>query len=549
MRNNILELKTQGCILAVFFPSVICLWACVSTAQESNRDSWRGFRNGGTSASVSKLPTRWSPSSGVAWQRELKGYGQSVPIIHRGRVFVTSVDGPMKDSCIVECLDLESGASLWSFQFDAANRSPSNFMASRAAPTPVVDDHGAYAFFETGDCIALDLSGKKLWRRELTTEYGKFDNNHGLGCSPTQTDELVLLNIEHKGPSYLIALNKRNGQTVWKVDRPSSSSWSSPIVTRCAGQECIVVSSAGAVTGYAAATGQQLWNIDSLSGNSVPSPTVLGSRLFVGARTPEFGSDGEAARSNLCIELSTQTGGVPTIAWRAAKAVSDYASPVVSDNCVYFLNKVGVVHCLDAKSGTSNYVSRLGTQCWATPIVAGNLVYFFGKDGRTQVIKSGPTFEIFASNDLWDLTKPPKPEHYVEYTGDGAGHDHGVGRRQKSASDSNDRRNSSEDSKTNGKKRLAGGGMLSALLGNDANGDGVLDKHEIPTEFKTSMELIDLDKDGVLSQVEIKAMADSFAARRADSRETSRDPIVYGAAAADRSIVIRTGTRVYCVRE
>ncbi len=136
----------------------------------------------------------------------------------------------MKDECLVSCLELATGKSLWTYRQPASAKAASNYMASRAAPTPMVDRNGVFAFFESGDLVAVDHSGKLVWNRSLSSEYGAFDNNHGLGSSPTQTDSLVILNVEHKGPSYLIAIDKSNGKTVWKTDRKSSSSWSSPIV-------------------------------------------------------------------------------------------------------------------------------------------------------------------------------------------------------------------------------------------------------------------------------------------------------------------------------
>ncbi len=340
-------------------------------AREPAANQWAEFRNGGTSSVSGSIPRTWQPDS-VSWQHELRGYGQSTPIIYGGRVFVTSVVGPMKDECHVTCFDLKSGQELWKSTHPASQKAASNVMASRAAPTPLVDDRAVYAFFESGDCVAVDHTGQLLWHRSLTNDYGKFDNNHGLGSSPTQSENSVVINIEHKGPSYLIALNKSNGEVRWKVDRASSSSWSSPIVMRSNDQSQVVVSSGGTVSGYDVDSGKSLWSIGGLDGNSVPSPTPSGNMLIVGARVPEFGSDGPAARSNLCIDLAGLSASekAPQIAWRATKAISDYASPVVSHDCVYYLNKVGVLACLDQMTGQAHYTERLGTQCWATPIVA-----------------------------------------------------------------------------------------------------------------------------------------------------------------------------------
>lgn len=529
--------------LAIFLAQVACSKACIF-AIEPNSNHWSEFRNGGASSAHGELPARWS-SEKVAWQHELIGYGQSTPVIYNGLVFVTCVEGSMKDDCVVSCFELKSGRELWVDRAPATVKGASNYMSSRAAPTPVVDSRGVYAFFESGDILAIDHAGKRVWHRNLTGDYGKFDNSHGLGASPTQTDTSVIINVEHKGPSYLIALDKATGATAWKTDRNSSSSWSSPIVIGIDGEQQIIVSSGGTVDGYDAATGKSKWSIGGIDGNSVPSPTASGKMLYVGARVPEFGEDGEAAKSNLCIALNDKPGDAknPSIAWRASKAISDYASPVVCGDCVYYLNKIGVLYCLSKSTGHQHYVQRLGTQCWATPIVAGDRIYFFGKDGKTQIVRAGPKFELIHSNLLWESDDAPKPETYVEnYSVRG----HGV---QAEGSGEGGGGNAGPIGRGGPAGRGGpGGGMLAALMKADLDSNGILSAAEIPAEFKPMLVRIDTNKDGSLDQAEIKAMAESFAARRGDSRDAARDPIVYGAAAVDGAIVIRTGTRLFCVQ-
>ena len=252
--------------------------------------------------------------------------------------------------------------------------------------------------------------------------------------------------------------------------------------------------------------------------------------MFVGARLPEFAEDGDM-RSNCCIDLDQVVDGKPGIVWRAEKAISDYASPVVCGSYSYFINKAGVLFCLETATGTVQYAERLGTSCWGTPIVASDLVYFFGKDGKTQVIKAGPTFEVVASNDLWDMANAPKPLTYVESNRGGPEHAEGGGGGERG-----------------GREGGRAAGMMAALMKGDANADGVLQVDEVAADFKPMLARIDTNADGTLDQAELKTMADSFAARRADSQSTARDPIVYGAAASDGNFFIRTGTRLYCIQ-
>ena len=59
---------------------------------------------------------------------------------------------------------------------------------------------------------------------------------------------------------------------------------------------------------------------------------------------------------------------------------------------------------------------------------------------------------------------------------------------------------------------------------------------------------IELGNDKVLDAEELKAMDESFRKRREGSKDSARDPIAYGVAAADGAFVIRTGIRLFCVR-
>lgn len=498
----------------------ICLMVlaiCSTTVVRAESIGWTSFRNGGSSQAGGNYPETWSPESGVAWQRELPGYGQSAPVTWKNRVYLTAVVGDHKETCTVICLDVTSGKELWKTSRPATQQALSDYRVSRAAPTPVVDESGVYAFFESGDLLALDHHGKTNWERSLSSEYGKFENHHGLGSSPAHYRHLLFLNIEHRGDSYLIAVHKSTGKNVWKVPRPSGMSWTSPLVLTTSSQPQLLVSSSGSVTSYDLLTGKQYWQLGELGGNSVPSPTAEGNLVFVGARVSEFGTNAQAARSNLCLRVSSDPEKPLEVLWRADKAVCDYASPVVCADCVYLLNNVGVLYCLDQQTGKQHYAKRLPVQCWATPIVCGGKLYFFGRDGQTLVVTGGPEFSQSHLNRLWQADNPPLPEVYRE-----------------AQAEQSPGRNRSQR-------------LVAMLLRGDANKDGKLTPDEMPPTMKDQFADVDLDQDGLLDQEELNQMQEQFAARRRDSRSESRDPIVYGVAATQGRFLIRTGTRLFCV--
>jgi hypothetical protein len=509
-----------------FAHTLVTFALLTASPADATSQAWTGLRNGGSSlAAGEQWPLAWSPQQGLAWQRELPGYGQSAPVVWNNVVYVTAVEGPHKEKCLLLALAGKSGEVLWKHAVQASTTLPSNYAVARAAPTPSVDERGVYAFFEGGDVIAVDHRGQLLWRRSLTGDYGAFNNHHGLGSSPAQTDDSLLVLVEHRGPSYLICLDKATGRTRWKVERRSSMSWSSPLVVARGFRQLVVVSSGGAADVYDAASGERVWSLSDVSGNSIPSPTAHGDSIFLSAALSDFDAASNAARSNLRLKLNDS--GQCELVWRAERALCDYASPVICGECIYYINRTGVLYCLDRQTGREHFTQRLPGPCWATPIAAGQRLYLFGKAGWTTVIESGPQWRPLAENSLWDLANPPRPEAYVETAG---GHSH-------------------EPPAGEAKGGAKSGGFAAALMKNDQNNDGRLSAEELPEDQRRLLTSGDKNADGLLDKDELQRMSEEFRERRASSAADSRDPIVYGVAAADGAFFIRTGTRIYCVGE
>ncbi len=447
---------------------------------------WSGFRGDGTSvSSASSVPVHWGPTQNVAWRTELPGYGQSSPVVWNDQLYVTAIDGPDKQTCIVVNIDPATGKPRWKKSLPASQKGKNNPMMSRAAGTPVVDRDGIYAFFESGDLWAFSHAGDELWSFSLTKEFGELKNNHGLGSSPIATHDSVIILVDHLGPSYLVAFDKSTGKVRWKTERPSRTSWTSPVLGTRDGRSVIYVSSNGTLTAYDAETGKQRAQLEGLVGNNIPSPTVAGEYVVVGAGENRMNNDPVAsARSNCVVRLEQKEGNeFFNTVWTGKKVISHHASPVVYHDHVYFVTKAGVVHCMDLKSGEVRFAERLESPCWATPIAVGDLVYFFGKDGTTTVLRSGPKYEKVAANRLWSA------KDYADRLGEA----------KKQAAESMAKL---EKEKAPGKKNPDGRGSLSA----------------IPKEE--------------LEAIRFSAVGD----------------VVYGAAVVNASLFVRTGNELFCIR-
>lgn len=383
----------------------LCLSLLLFAADAPAR--WPGFLGANATPPVADaIPLEWSPEKNIAWKADLPGDGQSSPVVWGEQVFVTSIEGPKKEKCHVIALALADGKHLWTHTFDSSDPVANSLYVSRAAPTPVVDAARVYAFFESGDVVALGHAGKPQWSRSLSADYGKFKNKFGLAASPVQTADAIIILVDDEGPSYLIALSKSDGKVLWKTDRTSRTSWSSPSLLTSGEKQYVVCSSAGSVDGYDPVTGKLLWSYDEVGGNTAATPLEFGGGQFlVGAAAGREAGDRaeDAKKSNFAMTIEVVDGQPkPKVVWMTTQASPSFGSPIVHAGHAYWVNRSGVVYCYDAATGESRYTQRTKQSCWATPLGIGDRVYFFGKDGVTTVLAAGPKFEVLAENTLWN---------------------------------------------------------------------------------------------------------------------------------------------------
>ena len=370
----------------------------------SPSETWTGFRGDGSSVVLNgKLPLEWMPGKNISWKTELPGYGQSSPVVWKDTIFLTAIDGKEKEKCILMAYSCSKGGMLWKKEFEASQKGKNNPMMSRAAPTPVVDEKAVYASFESGDVICCSHTGAELWKKSISIEMGEFKNNHGIGSSLAQTRNAVIFLLDHAGPSFLLAIDKATGKNLWKTQRESKTSWTSPVACEINGREVVLVSSSGSFGIYGASDGVLMASVDGLVGNNIPSPTYHQGMIFIGSGENRMNPDPKASAKSNCMLSIARVDGKTSIKknWEASKAISHHASPLAYEGVVYFVTKNGLVNALDMKTGNELFSERLDSQCWATPVAGDGRVYFFGKDGVTTVIKSGPKFEKLATNRIW----------------------------------------------------------------------------------------------------------------------------------------------------
>lgn len=244
------------------------------SASAGDWPQWRGPNFNGSSDETG-LPTTWTKEEAV-WSVELPAASASSPVVLGDEVFVSTANTATK-SLHAFCIDRKTGAVKWDKQIGegAIQRDEKSDFASSS---PVVDPDRAFFFYSDGTLAALDHSGKQLWSRSLTKEYGEFAYQWTFSSSPTLYGGRLYVQVLQRnvpvhghgrtnGPieSYLLAVDPASGKTLWRVVRPdeamaeSKEAYSTPIPFTYQGRTEILISGGDCLTGYDPATGKELW--------------------------------------------------------------------------------------------------------------------------------------------------------------------------------------------------------------------------------------------------------------------------------------------------
>ena len=385
-------------VLGILAVSLLSL----SVVRAENWPQWRGPMLNGVS-NEKNLPVKWTPEENVAWKVAMPGLSGSTPIIWRDRVFLSVAEG---DNLALWCVDKNKGEVLWKQPLGAGNVKLRKHNMS--SPSPVTDGRAVYVITGTGIFKAFDFAGKEIWTRDIQKEYGSFGLNWGYSSSPLLFEDSLYVQVLHgmktDEPSYVMRIDKKNGKTLWKVDRATNAirespdSYTTPGLLRYGKTTEIVITGGDCVTGHDPATGKELWRANGLNPENNPfyrivaSPIIFNEIIYAPTRVKPLlalraGGRGDVTSSH--------------VLWSTANG-PDVPTPVTDGKYFYIINDKGIVWCLDAKTGAEVYgQQRLkpGTYS-ASPVLADGKIYITDEDGLTTVIAAGPKFEVLAENPL-----------------------------------------------------------------------------------------------------------------------------------------------------
>ena len=384
-------MKTQPICLIIL--AVLWAGAFSSSARSEDWPAWRGPRGDGISTEEN-VPADWDVAH-ATWKTALPGAGHASPIVCGDRI-VTATALPEKLDRILLCLDRATGKVLWQETAAHGPLEKINPENSYASGTPATDGKRVYAAFMSGDdivVVAHNLTdGKQLWRVKAGTHNGPW----GIGSSPVVFKDKVILDGDSKGDcSFLIALARDDGRTLWRIERSHKGmSFSTPLIRQMAGRWQLIQCGDRCVSSFDPETGKELWTVDG------PSQEFVATPFFDDTSGLVFASSSWPERHLLAIRPDGGGNVSQThVAWRDKKGAPYIPSFVVVNDLLLSIDSGGTVFCREAATGKVFWQEKLGRH-HASPLLAGGLVYFINDEGRINVIKPGTKFDRVAQFEL-----------------------------------------------------------------------------------------------------------------------------------------------------
>ena len=288
------------------------------------------------------------------------------------------------------------------------------------APTPVIEDGRLYVTFGSAGTACVDTrTGKTLWeRRDLECNHYR-----GAGSSPVTYQNLLIMNFDGSDHQFIIALDKKTGQTAWRQERsvdykdlgpdgkPQADgdfrkAFSTPHVSVLDGKPVLLSQGAKAAYGYEPLTGKEVWRVEERTSHSAAGRPLVGHGLVfltTGFSKGELlaikpGRNGEVIDTK---DIAPAESGHLQIVWKSKRNVPRKPSLILAGDLLFGIeDDGGMVSCVEAKTGAEVWRERVGGNFSASPLSAEGHLYFPGDDGKTTVLDAGREFKKLTENKL-----------------------------------------------------------------------------------------------------------------------------------------------------
>jgi outer membrane protein assembly factor BamB len=352
---------------------------------KTNFPSFRGQDSHGI-AGGSGYPTDWNGESGknIKWKTEVPKNGKSSPVIWDEKIFITGAEG---NSFELYCIDKKSGKFLWTASGSGIQGEPSELPETdreggMAISTVATNGKVVCAVFANGNLLCTDLDGKQKWASNIGTP----KNNYGYSSSLLLYGDILVVQFDSNEKISLMGFDTETGKLIWETVRTGRPVWSSPVLAYFNGKPQVVLSGNPKVSAYDPITGSELWAVECLTGDVGPSVAVNSTLAY--------------AVTDYADISAIKAGTGASIVWQDNSYTPDVSSPVATDEFLFVSTGNGDVACYDAQKGDTLWTKYLEEPFYASPVIADGNVFFLDRTGKMHIIKAEGTFELVSQPEL-----------------------------------------------------------------------------------------------------------------------------------------------------
>ncbi len=372
----------------------------------SNWDNWRGPNTDGT-VKTGEYPVSWNIESAI-WKIDIPGKGFSSPIVWEDKIFLTSC---LEGKNLVLAYNM-SGKKLWQKELgsEIKGKHPNGSGSNSSA---VTDGRSVFVFFNSGNFASFKPDGTLVWQTNLFEKYGKDERYFSYGSSPVLTKNYVVMTDLHDGDSWVAAFDKATGKEVWKISRnyetpkENSQSYFTPLVFTHKGKEALLIWGGEHLSAHDASNGEMIWSCGGYNPEKsqywpvIASPVVVGDAAIMGFAR---------ADRNQAQLHGVRLGGTGDVSathklWGRDDTGTFIPTPAIYDGKAYVVHDRGRIDCIEPETGKSIWSGEFPKgkgNFYPSPLIAGGHIYCIRESGIVYVLKLTDKFELVSEIDMQD---------------------------------------------------------------------------------------------------------------------------------------------------
>jgi outer membrane protein assembly factor BamB len=313
------------------------------------------------------------------------------------RVFIINKTGEgITQQERVQAFDADTGKLAWQHVFNVWH---SGIVEDRLGFTHMVGDPETgyvYAHGTQGLFFCFDgKSGKVIWKRSLTEQFGRVTGYGGRVTSPIVDEDKVIVSMPNAswgeltvGTIRFVAFDKKTGKIIWWGSgghRVYDTYYSTPVVAVINGQRLLISGGGdGCVHALQVRTGKKVWSYQFGHGAVNASPVVQGNLVWI-AHGEE--NDNNTQGRIICLDAGNVSKGEPKLLWQVDGIKVKFTAPILHEGRLYVCDDAANLYCLDARSSKQLWQFNYGKNTKGDPVWADGKIYVSEVDSKFHILK------------------------------------------------------------------------------------------------------------------------------------------------------------------